>query len=139
MKYIKYLIGVILIVITIHLIAVKNTILLSVSGESNIIDLKNPSIITKNNVSTFKATIVNNSPDNVYINYLEIIVRDASKNIICTFNVKIDKTIYIDGGVKIETSVNYDLSDAVSFDFFVNCKKLWYIVSGESDNVKTSK
>ena len=120
MKYIKYLIGVILIVITIHLIAVKNTILLSVSGESNIIDLKNPSIITKNNVSTFKATIVNNSPDNVYINYLEIIVRDASKNIICTFNVKIDKTIYIDGDVKIETRVNYDLSDAVSFDFVIN-------------------
>lgn len=120
MKYIKYLIGVILIVITLRLIEVKNTILLSVSGESNIIDLKNPSIITKNNVSTFKATLVNNSPDNVYINYLEIIVKDSDNNIICTFNVKIDKTISIDGDVKIETRVNYDLSDAVSFDFAID-------------------
>lgn len=120
MKYLKYLVGVILIVITIHLISIKNTILLSVSGESNIIDLKNPSVLTKNNVSTFKATLVNNSPDNVYINYLEIIVKDSGNNIICTFNVKIDKTIYIDGDVKIETRINYDLSDAVSFDFVIN-------------------
>lgn len=120
MKYIKYFLGVILIVITLYLITVKNTILLSVSGESNIIDLKNPSIITKNNVSTFKATLVNNSTENVYINYLEIIVKDSSNNTICTFNVKIDKTISIDGDIKIETSVNYDLSDAVSFDFVIN-------------------
>lgn len=120
MKYIKYLVGVILIVLTLHLITIKNTILLSVSGESNIIDLKNPSIITKNNVSTFKATLVNHSTENVYINYLEIIVKDSGNNTICTFNVKIDKTIYIDGDIKIETKVNYDLSDAVSFDFVIN-------------------
>ncbi len=120
MKYLKYLLSVILIIITIQLIAIKNTILLSVSGESNIIDLKNPSILTKNNVSTFKATLVNNSTENVYINYLEIIVKDNDNNIICTFNVKVDKTLTVDEDIKIETSVNYDLSDAVSFDFVID-------------------
>ncbi len=120
MKYLKYLLSVILIILTIHLISIKNTILLSVSGESDVIDLKNPSILTKNNVSTFKATLVNNSAEDVYINYLEIIVKDSDNNIICTFNVKVDRTISIDENFKIETSVNYDLSDAVSFDFVIN-------------------
>ena len=120
MKYLKYLLSVILIIITIQLISIKNTILLEVSGESNIIDLKNPSILTKNNVSTFKANLVNNSTENVYINYLGIIVKDSDNNIICTFNVKVNKTLKVDETVKIETTVNYDLSDAVSFDFVID-------------------
>lgn len=121
MKYLKYTIIVILIINVLTLfINQKKTILSEVANESNLIELKNPSIITNSNVSKFKALLINNKEKTIYINYIEIIIKDSENNIICTFSVEINKSIEVDQSIKIEKEVNYDLSDATSFDYIVN-------------------
>lgn len=121
MKYLKYILSVILIVSSFMLLNVKNdAILLEVNNESNAIDLKNPSIINKDNKSLFKVLLINNSTENIYIKNIEIIIKDSENNVICTFKININKTINSDEQIELEEIVNYDLSDAISFDYIIN-------------------
>ena len=121
MKYLKYILFTFIIISILSIFNNENaTILLGVNSENNLLDLKNPSIITKNNVSTFKALLVNNIDKDIYIKSVDIIVKDSEQNIICTFNIKLTKTLEIGDKINIEKKINYDLSNAISFDYAIN-------------------
>ena len=96
-----------------------NTKSFEVVAENNPIDLKGTSILTKDNITTFKTTLINNKETAIYINYIEIIVKDSEKNTICTFKINIDKNIESNNHIKLEKEVAYDLSDATSFDYVI--------------------
>ncbi len=121
MKYLKYILFTFIIISILSIFNNENaTILLGVNSENNLLDLKNPSIITKNNVSTFKALLVNNIDKEIYIKSVDIIVKDSEQNTICTFNIKLTKTLEIGDKINIEKKINYDLSNAISFDYAIN-------------------
>ena len=121
MKYLKYILFTFIIISSLSIFNNETaTILLGVNSENNLLDLKNPSIITKNNVSTFKALLVNNIDKDIYIKSVDIIVKDSEQNIICTFNIKLTKTLEIGDKINIEKKINYDLSNAISFDYAIN-------------------
>lgn len=121
MKYLKYILILVIIFSIFSFFNLEtNTILLQVNNDINLLDLKNPSIITRNNVSTFKALLVNNINKNIYVNSIDIIVKDSEQNIVCNFNIKLHKMIEIGDKISIEQSVNYDLSNAISFDYIIN-------------------
>lgn len=102
------------------MICLNNFKTLTVDDEHSIIDIKNPSVITKLSKSTFKALLINNSDSTIYVDNVEIIVKDNSNNVICTFKIKLEQDLDIDKPIKIQKEVNYDLSDAYSFDFVIN-------------------
>ena len=121
MKYLKYILFTFIIISSLSIFNNETaTILLGVNSENNLLDLKNPSIITKNNVSTFKALLVNNIDKEIYIKSVDIIVKDSEQNTICTFNIKLTKTLEIGDKINIEKKINYDLSNAISFDYAIN-------------------
>ena len=121
MKYLKYILFTFIIISILSIFNNENaTILLGVNSENNLLDLKNPSIITKNNVSTFKTLLVNNIDKDIYIKSIDIIVKDSEQNTICTFNIKLTKTLEIGDKINIEKKINYDLSNAISFDYAIN-------------------
>lgn len=120
MKYFYSLIIILIIIGGFQLsINYDNTKSLEVVAENNPIDLKGTSILTKDNITTFKTTLINNKETAIYINYIEIIVKDSEKNTICTFKINIDKNIESNNYIKLEKEVAYDLSDATSFDYVI--------------------
>ncbi len=119
MKYLK----IILILVISSLVVInysKNIVLLEVNNESNLIEIKNPSIVTNDNRSDFKALLINNSNKEIYVDNVEIIIKDSEQNIICNFNIRLNKLIEIGDKIDIKKNVNYDLSDAISFDYVIN-------------------
>lgn len=120
MKIFKYLLSIIIVISLLIISNQNNIVLLEVNTESNIIDLKSPSIITNNNKSIFRVLIQNNSDKQVYINNIEILVKDSENNIISNFVIDVNKNILNDENIKLEKEISYDLSNATSFDYIVN-------------------
>ena len=120
MKALKYLLSIIIVISLLIISNQNNIVFLEVNTESNIIDLKRPSIITNNNKSIFRVLIRNNSDKQVYINNIEILVKDSENNIISNFVIDVNKNILNDENIKLEKEISYDLSNATSFDYIVN-------------------
>ena len=120
MKYIKLLIVIVTLFFSYEIIFKSKEKLLAVNIENNMIDLKNPTILTKKNISTFKANLVNNSNKEKYINKIEIIIKDNTNTVICNFDIEVNKKLLVSDNIEITTNVNYDLSDAISFDYIIN-------------------
>lgn len=117
--YYLILLGIVVFCFQLYL-GLNYTKVLSVDSEVNIIDLKNPSIVTKKNKSIFKATLINNSDKKKHIDNIEIIIKDSNNTNICNFKIDVDKTFNSGESIKLEKEVSYDLSDAISFDYIVN-------------------
>jgi hypothetical protein len=107
MKKLNFLL-IILIIITIVLAK-------KVYSQSNSIQLVNPTIL-KNEI---RFILNNKEKENIYVNSVEIAVKDNEENIIYKSLIPINKTIQKENSIEIKHKTNYDLSNSNKIDYSI--------------------